>query len=135
MQPLCLGRFFVFDLATPGLAATRRGADAFDITWRNGVTRTLYDGDWQKQNLSEEDYRERFRKDEADDANLLRILLATARRTVAPVTFSCTRRIARVSQQDRRRSDVDYIVTRSRQSLPDNLVVAPPCSFTNHPSR
>jgi hypothetical protein len=71
------GRFFVFDLAKPGLTAARRAADAFDITWRDGVTRTLYDGDWQKQKLSEEDYRERFRKDEAEYANLLRILLAT----------------------------------------------------------
>jgi hypothetical protein len=70
-------RFFVFDLAEPGLTMMRRGANAFDITWRNGVTRTLYDGDWQQQGLSEDEYRERFETDEAEYANLLRILLAT----------------------------------------------------------
>jgi hypothetical protein len=67
----------VFDLAEPGLTMMRRGANAFDITWRNSVTRTLYDGDWQAQALSEAEYRERFRKDEEEYANLLRILLAT----------------------------------------------------------
>ena len=75
-------RFFVFDMGEPGLTAARRESEPFDITWRDGRIRTNYDGQWQQQKLSEDEYRARFKADEAEYANLLRILLATE--TAAP---------------------------------------------------
>jgi len=78
------GRFFVFDLGQPGLAAGRRDSEPFDITWRNGLTRTDYDGQWQSQKLSEEEYRARFEQDETEYAELLRVLLATESAPATP---------------------------------------------------
>jgi hypothetical protein len=70
------GRFFVEDLGADGLRATRERDAAFDITWRNATARTLYNGDWKAQALSEAEYRDRFDQDAADYAEALQVLLA-----------------------------------------------------------
>ena len=69
------GRFFVEDLGADGLRADRERNAAFDITWRDGTVRTLYNGDWEAQNLSKEEYQKRFDKDTAEYAALLQVLL------------------------------------------------------------
>lgn len=70
------GRFFVEDLGADGLRRERENNSAFDITWRDGTVRTLYNGDWEAQDLSREEYQGRFDKDEAEYAQLLQVLLA-----------------------------------------------------------
>jgi hypothetical protein len=69
------GRFFVEDLGADGLRREREANAAFDITWRDGTVRTLYNSDWEAQELSREEYQKRFEKDAADYAALLKILL------------------------------------------------------------
>lgn len=80
------GRFFVEDLGADGLRPDRAPNAAFDITWRDGGKRTLFNGDWKGQKLSESEYRERFEKDAAQYAEMLRMLLDAyaARQTVQP---------------------------------------------------
>jgi hypothetical protein len=69
------GRFFVEDLGADGLRADRERDRAFDITWRDAVQRTLYNGNWKDQQLSEAEYRARFTKDAAEYGQMLRVLL------------------------------------------------------------
>ena len=69
------GRFFVEDLGADGLRAERKENAPFDITWRNASTRTLYNGSEKDQNLSEEEYRQRFAKDADEYAQLLQVLI------------------------------------------------------------
>jgi hypothetical protein len=69
------GRFFVEDLGADGLRIDRKDNMPFDITWRNGADRILYNGEWIEQKLSEAQYRERFAKDAKDYADVLKILL------------------------------------------------------------
>ena len=69
------GRFFVEDLGADGLRPDRAKDAPFDITWRDAVQRTMYNGDWREQKLSEDEYRERFAKDAAEYQKVLQILL------------------------------------------------------------
>jgi hypothetical protein len=70
------GRFFVEDLGADGLARDRKPNTPFDITWRNGTERTMYNGDWKAQELSQQEYRARFDRDEAQYVQILQLLLA-----------------------------------------------------------
>jgi hypothetical protein len=74
------GRFFVEDLRANGLRPDRDRDMPFDITWRNDVTRTTYDGDWKAQGLSEAEYHARFDRDDAEYTRILRILNAAQAR-------------------------------------------------------
>jgi hypothetical protein len=79
------GRLFIEDLGADGLAADREANSPFDITWRDGVERTMYNGEWKEQGLSTEEYRARFEKDEAQYVELLQILIsAHAAQTSTP---------------------------------------------------
>jgi hypothetical protein len=69
------GRFFVEDLGADGLRADRERDRPFDITWRDAVQQTLYNSNWKEQQLSEDEYRARFRKDAAEYEKLLQVLL------------------------------------------------------------
>lgn len=69
------GRFFVEDLGADGLRPDREPNAAFDITWRDGTLRTLYNSSWKEQKLSEAEYRKRFEQDASDYARALRVLL------------------------------------------------------------
>ena len=70
------GRFFVEDLGADGLRADRERDAPFDITWRDAVQRTLYNGDWKAQQLTEAEYRKRFDRDAAQYAQALQVLVA-----------------------------------------------------------
>jgi hypothetical protein len=70
------GRFFVEDLRVDGLHADREPNQPFDITWRDAVTRTMYNGNWKEQQLSEAEYRARFERDATEYAQMLKVLLA-----------------------------------------------------------
>lgn len=69
------GRFFVEDLAGDGLHIDSQDNMPFDITWRSGVERVLYNGAWKEQKLSEAEYRERFEKDAKEYADVLQVLI------------------------------------------------------------
>jgi hypothetical protein len=68
-------RVFVEDLGADGLKARREENQPFDSVEINGA-RTLLDGDWKKQKLSEDQYMKTF--DAADDryAQILTALIA-----------------------------------------------------------
>jgi hypothetical protein len=68
------GRVFVTDLQANGLRRMREPNEPFDIVYRNGVDQASYDADWKAQKLTESQYNERFRKDDAEYARMLKIL-------------------------------------------------------------
>ena len=77
------GRFFVEDLGANGLRPDRDPNTPFDITWRDGALRTLYNGGWKDQKLSEQEYRQRFSTDANDYAAALKVLLDAHRAETA----------------------------------------------------
>jgi hypothetical protein len=70
------GRFFVEDLRADGLHAEPERDAPFDVTWRDAVVRTLYNGDWKGQKLTQAAYQERFKQDAAQYAHALELLVA-----------------------------------------------------------
>ena len=79
-------RIFVQDMGVPGLSATRKAGEPFDMTWRDGTNGIHFDGDAAAQKLSNPAYRSRFESDDAAYAELLEILIAaiTSTAVVAP---------------------------------------------------
>jgi hypothetical protein len=71
------GHFFVQDLGADGLHRTREDDEPFDITWENEVTRTIYNGDWRSQAISETEYDRRFETDDRRYTRLLRVLITS----------------------------------------------------------
>lgn len=69
-------RRFVQDLQADGLRPSAETNQPFDIVRSNGVTETVYDGDWKRQKLTEQDYQHRFSESDRDYAELLRLLIA-----------------------------------------------------------
>jgi hypothetical protein len=69
------GRLFVQDLQADGLRFTREGDDPFDVVWENGVTQTVYDGDWERQHLTRAAYAQQFAEADRRYTALLQILV------------------------------------------------------------
>jgi hypothetical protein len=69
-------RLFVQDLQANGLHSSRQSQEPFDITWRDSTVRTAYDGDWKTQQLSAQDYRDRFSRDEREYVAMLSWFIA-----------------------------------------------------------
>jgi hypothetical protein len=69
------GRFFVEDLGADGLRIDSEENTPFDITWRDGAERILYNGEWKEQKLPDATYRTRFERDAAEYATILQLLL------------------------------------------------------------
>ena len=70
------GRLFVMDLQADGLQPTANRNQPFDIVWEDGMTQTVYDGDWKRQKLTEDAYQRRFAEADREYAALLRVLIA-----------------------------------------------------------
>jgi hypothetical protein len=68
-------RMFIEDLGANGLAPRRDGDDPFDSVELNGK-RTMFDGNWGDQNLSEEEYQKIYSTADQRYAQLLEALLA-----------------------------------------------------------
>jgi len=68
-------RVFVEDLGADGLKAKREENQPFDSVEINGA-RTMFDSDWKKQKLSEEDYLKTFSAADDRYAQILTALLA-----------------------------------------------------------
>jgi hypothetical protein len=75
------GKLFVMDLQADGLSLTRDANKPFDIVYENGVTQTMFDGDWKKQKLSETEYRRRFDQADARYAEILNGLATELKRS------------------------------------------------------
>jgi hypothetical protein len=68
-------RLFVEDLGADGVKAKREDNQGFDAVENKGA-RTVFDGDWRKQKLSEEDYMKAFAAADERYTQVLMALLA-----------------------------------------------------------
>lgn len=80
------GRLFVEDYGAPGLRSTRGANEPFDITSHDGSRRTLYNGDWRAQKLSEAEYHQRFAADDREYRNMLSVLVAALKASASAST-------------------------------------------------
>lgn len=69
------GRFSVVDLDADGLMPTRSPNGRFDTIYERVTRRTVFDGDWKKQKLSESQYHQKFTAADARYAKVLSALI------------------------------------------------------------
>ncbi len=79
------GKLFVMDMQANGLADSSRQGQAFDIAYENGVTTTMFNGDWRAQELSERDYQSRFAAIDKRYAEMLDRLVDGLKKRPAPL--------------------------------------------------
>jgi len=73
-------KIFVEDLGADGLKAKREENQPFD-TFEHAGKRTVFDSDWKKQKLSEQDYMKAFSGADDEYAKILTALLAQLKKT------------------------------------------------------
>jgi hypothetical protein len=73
-------KVFLEDPGADGVKAKREENQAFD-SYEVAGKRTMFDGDWKKQKLSEQDYMKAFAEADERYARILTALLAQARKT------------------------------------------------------
>ncbi len=73
-------KVFIEDPGADGLKARREENQAFDAV-KMGGKRTMFDGDWKKQKLSEPEYLKAFSTADERYAEILAALLAQAKKT------------------------------------------------------
>jgi hypothetical protein len=73
-------KVFIEDLGANGLVAKPKDNEPFD-TFEDGGKRTAFDGDWKKQQLSEDDYMKAFAAADARYSELLTALIAQVKKT------------------------------------------------------
>jgi hypothetical protein len=73
-------KVFIEDLGANGLVARPRDNEAFDA-FEVGGKRISFDGDWKKQQMSEDDYMKAFAAADARYSQVLTALLAQAKKT------------------------------------------------------
>ena len=74
-------KLLVEDLKADGLHASRQGRDTFDIVTRGTGTPTHFDGEWKKQNMSQDAYMKAFQDAETAYQAMLRALVAELKKT------------------------------------------------------
>jgi len=74
------GKLFVQDMGCDGLAAAPGETGAVDIVYQDVKKMTVFNGDWKKQDLSEQQYKETFEAVDAGYARALSLLLLEAKR-------------------------------------------------------
>lgn len=75
------GHFFVVDMQADGLRLQLKLDEAFDSTSIEGDAPVSFDGKWDAQKLTEQDYEARFKKDDVRYTRMLMVLVqALARR-------------------------------------------------------
>src|SRR4051812_39910107 len=70
-------KIFVMDQACDGLVA-KPGGDAAADTWEHGTTNTVFDGDYKKAKVSEDEYGKTFAAADEKYAHILDLLAAQA---------------------------------------------------------
>jgi len=78
------GHFFVEDLKADGMQPASEQELAFDTTTLNGATPVVFNGKWEAQQLTHEDYDARFKKDDERYARMLTALSAALGRKTIP---------------------------------------------------
>lgn len=73
------GQFFVMDLLGDGLRRACERDQPFDSTARNGASQVEFDGNWDRQKLTEAAYDARFGQDDVRYAHLLAALAGAVR--------------------------------------------------------
>lgn len=73
------GQFFVMDLLGDGLRRACERDQPFDSTARNGASQVEFDGNWERQKLTETAYDARFGQDDVRYAHLLAALAGAVR--------------------------------------------------------
>jgi hypothetical protein len=73
-------KVFIEDLGANGLVAKPKDNEAFDA-YESGGKRISFDGDWKKQQLSEDDYMKAFAAADARYSQVLAALIAQAKKT------------------------------------------------------
>lgn len=73
-------KVFIEDLGANGLVAKARENEPFDA-YEVAGKRTTFDGDWKKQQLSEEDYMKAFSAADEQYSQMLAALIAQAKKT------------------------------------------------------
>jgi hypothetical protein len=73
-------KVFIEDLGANGLVAKPRDNEAFDA-YESAGKRVSFDGDWRKQQLSEEDYQKAFAAADERYSQVLAALIAQAKKT------------------------------------------------------
>jgi hypothetical protein len=73
------GQFFVMDLLGDGLRRACERDQPFDSTARNGASQVEFDGNWERQKLTEAAYDARFGQDDVRYAHLLAALAGAVR--------------------------------------------------------
>lgn len=71
-------RIFVLDMGTPGL--TPKNENAFFDTWTQGGKQVMFDGEPDKQKISEADYQKTFEAADEEYTRILGALLAQAKK-------------------------------------------------------
>lgn len=72
-------KVFVMDQTCDGLVA-KPGGDAAPDSWEQGTTTTVFDGDWRKAKMSEEDYVKTFAGADERYARILTLLAEQAKK-------------------------------------------------------
>ena len=75
-------KIFIEDAAADGLRATREDNHGYD-SYEAGGKRTLFDGDWKKQTLTEQDYMKAFSTADDRYAQMLTLLLAQLKQSTS----------------------------------------------------
>ena len=78
------GHFFVEDLQADGMRPAPDQDLAFDTTTLNGATPVVFNGKWGAQQLTQEEYDARFKKDDERYARMLVVLSAALGRRTIP---------------------------------------------------
>jgi hypothetical protein len=74
------GHFFVVDMQNDGLKRVNEPDQAFDSTTTDGGATIQFDGKWDAQKLTETAYNEKFAKDDARYARILKVLATELRK-------------------------------------------------------
>ena len=74
------GHFFVVDMQNDGLKRVCEPDQPFDSTTTDGGATIQFDGKWEAQKLNEAAYNEKFAKDDARYAKILKVLATELRK-------------------------------------------------------
>jgi hypothetical protein len=76
---LVAGRWFIEDLEADGLRVMRAANEPFDVVFRDDASYVVLDGNWQRQSITEPEYRQRYSAAEEQYARMLAALVAALR--------------------------------------------------------
>jgi hypothetical protein len=85
-SPIREGKFFVHDSGADGILSALPGGGAVDVLYEDGVRQTLFNGEFERQNLKRSEYDAKLAAADASYARLLRVLTDATRNAVGTVS-------------------------------------------------